>query len=196
MDMRKIILGVVIFMLLVGGLYRVNKVLVKDFNTEDEVSVEEPKEDKPVANQGAEQKEPEVGIRRGHIAADFTLPNLDNKSESLWDYRGKKIILNFWSADCPPCREEMPDLNKYYLEEKDENVVVLGVNLGQSLDVAKGFIDKNGYEFPVLVDPNNSIGYAYGIVYLPTTYIIDEEGVIQDIHIGLLTIEDLKNYLK
>ncbi|MBM7616077.1 peroxiredoxin family protein [Alkaliphilus hydrothermalis] len=196
--MRKIILGVVIFMLLVGGLYQVNKVLFKDINVEEEAAMEKPKDDKPVSNQGEEDKEsePEVGIRKGHIAADFTLPNLDNKSESLWDYRGKKIILNFWSADCPPCREEMPDLNDYYLEHKDDNVVVLGVNLGQSPEVVEGFIDQNGYEFPILVDPNNSVAYAYGVVYLPTTYFIDEEGIIQDIHIGMLTKEDLENYTK
>lgn len=194
-DMKKILMGVAIFILLIGGLYYLDNVIFDKIAVEE--NQEDPNEGVPIYSQGSgEESQRKIGIRSGNIAADFTLPNLENKAESLWDYRGKKVILNFWSSDCLPCREEMLDINEYYIENKENNVVALAVNLGQSPEVAKDFINQNKCQFPVLVDPNSSVAYAYGVVYMPTTYFINEEGVIENIHIGILTKEDIDKYLK
>ncbi|SCY69041.1 TlpA disulfide reductase family protein [Alkaliphilus peptidifermentans] len=146
-------------------------------------------------NEGVNLK-PEIGTRRNNVALDFTLQNLEGKEVKLTDYFGKSIVLNFWSSDCPPCRDEMPALDEFYLNNKD-NIVVIGVNLGQDISTVRDFINEGGYSFPILLDTKVLVAQTYGIMYMPTTYFINEDGIIEDIHIGLLTLEDLqKRYNK
>ncbi|KAB3535310.1 TlpA family protein disulfide reductase [Alkaliphilus pronyensis] len=137
-----------------------------------------------------QNEELNFGSKENDKALDFTLRNLKGEEVSLRDYAGKKIILNFWSSECPPCREEMPALDEFHLSH--DNIVVLGVNLGENSNTVKDFIQDGGYSFPILLDEKLSVAEDYGIIYMPTTFFINEEGIIEDIHVGLLTLEDLK----
>jgi len=130
----------------------------------------------------------DVGIDIGNIAPDFTLPTIDRQDVRLSSLRGKKIILNFWATWCPPCREEMPDLEAFYSEHaKEKNVVVLAVNLTSaeaSVGDVKKFIKKYNLTFPVLLAKSDKLAAQYQAFTIPTSYIIDSNGVIRNKRIG------------
>jgi thiol-disulfide isomerase/thioredoxin len=128
-------------------------------------------------------------------AADFKLKDLNGKEVSLSDFKGKKIFLNFWASWCPPCKAEMPDIEKLYQETKDSDLVILAVNLAEDNTTVQNFIKNNKYTFPVLLDPDNDAAIKYQIVSIPTSYFIDKEGNIVDKHIGSMTLENMKSYI-
>jgi len=135
-------------------------------------------------------------INVGETAPDFTLEDLDGNKVSLKDFKGEKIVyLNFWATWCPPCRMEMPDLNRLYEEYKDEDVIVLAVNLGESEKIVREFIEENQYTFPVLLDKSQKVGINYNTFAIPTSVIIDKEGVVRVYVPGLLTYEEMKEAL-
>lgn len=127
-----------------------------------------------------------VGINEGQIAPDFTLRTLDGKAVQLSDYRGKRVIVNFWATWCPPCRAEIPDFQKLY-EKKD--VEILAVNLTEteeSTEEVKGFIKEYGMTFPVLMDKRSDVSTTYQVRAYPTSYMIDSNGRIQFVAMGAL----------
>jgi len=133
-----------------------------------------------------------VGIQKGNLAPDFELKTLDGESMKLSDYRGKRIILNMWATWCPPCRAEMPDMQDFYEANQDKGIIILGVNLTSSEkqpeNIAK-FIDEFGLTFPVVLDEKNSVADRYQVVSIPTSYMIDSRGVIQQKIIGPMNKE-------
>lgn len=128
----------------------------------------------------------------GEPAPDFTLKDLDGNTVSLKDFKGKKaVLLNFWASWCPPCREEMPDLDKLYQENKSDDFTVLAVNVGESEKVVKEFIEEKGYSFPVLLDKTQKIGIAYNTFSIPTSVLVDKEGIIRVYRPGLMTYKQM-----
>ena len=129
-----------------------------------------------------------VGIEIGNLAPDFTLPTIDGQVVSLSSLRGKKVILNFWATWCPPCRQEMPDLEAFYSKHaKDKHVVVLGINLTSaemSVNDVKKFVKEYKLTFPVLLAKTEETAVRYQAVTIPTSYIIDSSGVIRNKRIG------------
>ena len=109
-------------------------------------------------------------------AIEFTRKSPDGKMVSLKDFRGKVVFLNFWATWCPPCRSEMPDMENLYKKYKDRGFALVAVNVQESADTAKRFVQKNGYTFTVLLDSNGDVSAVYSVVYIPTTYIIDKDG--------------------
>jgi peroxiredoxin len=107
---------------------------------------------------------------------DFTLPSLDGKKVSLKDFRGKVVFLNFWATWCVPCREEMPAMEKLYQEFKENNFVVLAVNVKDRKADAVNFIKELKLSYPVVIDPDAQVGLLYGAWGLPTTYLIGPKG--------------------
>lgn len=134
------------------------------------------------------------GLAIGDYAPDFVLEDLQGEEFSLSDSKGKYLLLNFWATWCPACREEMPDLKQFYLDNKND-VVVVGVNLGESKKVVQNFITKGGYGYPILMDYTKELSYIYQISVIPTTYLISPEGRIEYVKRGLITREEL-NQLK
>lgn len=120
-------------------------------------------------------------------APNFTAPALDGSTLTLADYRGKTVILNFWASWCPPCRAEMPGLYQYYREHQDEGLVMIAVNVGESRDIAEAFIQENGFDFPVALDPYSEVADQFGISSLPVTVVIGQDGEIKYQHLGLIT---------
>src|SRR5690554_1229217 len=126
----------------------------------------------------------EVGIKKGNVAPNFELETLNGEVVTLEDFHGEKIMLNFWATWCPPCRAEMPDMQKVY---EDHDVTILAVNLTQTetnLQTVETFVDDFGLTFPILLDTKTEVADLYGIQPVPTSFLIDTEGRIANIAIG------------
>ncbi|MBW2057440.1 MAG: TlpA family protein disulfide reductase [Deltaproteobacteria bacterium] len=111
-------------------------------------------------------------------APDFTLQDLDGTAVSLRDFRGKLVLLNFWASWCPPCRAEIPSMKKLQDRLKEEDFVLLAVDLRESSERVRSFRDKEGLNFLVLLDTDGAVGIAYAVRSIPTTYLIDSKGYI------------------
>jgi peroxiredoxin len=120
----------------------------------------------------------------GEPAPDFEFEDDEGHTASLSDFRGKVVLLNFWATWCVPCASEMPFIQQVYDEQEGEGLVVLLVNLGDSASAVTGFLDQHGLSLPILLNPNSELVGRYNIEYIPTTFFIDENGVIQYIEVG------------
>lgn len=129
-------------------------------------------------------------------APAFTLDDLEGKKASLSDYKGKPLIINFWATWCIPCIKEMPDLEKLYKERKDEGLELLMINVKESKEVVKKYIEKGGFSFRVLLDKNGDVLREYQVFGLPSTFFIDEKGIVQYSYMGELTVGITKMGLK
>lgn len=126
----------------------------------------------------------------GEVAPEFTLLDVNGKPTGLSDFRGKTVVMNFWATWCPPCRKEFPELVKLHDRNVDRGLVVLGVDLQESPDIVRNFLNEFGANYPVVIDTKGDVASQYRLLGLPTTYFIDGEGVIRAQHVGLLT-EDI-----
>lgn len=124
--------------------------------------------------------------RVGFLAPDFTLESLSGDQISLADMRGKVIVLNLWASWCPPCREEMPALQRVHQENHERGLEVLAVNMTaqDNLAAVEAFVQEFNLTFPILLDISGEVGKAYLMRALPTTFFIDQEGVIQRVIVG------------
>jgi len=129
-------------------------------------------------------------------AIDFKLKDINGKEMSLSDLKGKKVFLNFWATWCPPCKEEMPDIQKLYEETKNSDLVIIAVEIGEPLSTVKSFIDNNKYSFKVLLDSDQSVSSKYNIASIPTSYFIDVDGNIISKKIGGMNIDEMRSYIK
>jgi peroxiredoxin len=125
-------------------------------------------------------------VAAGKMAANFNLKDLKGDPVSLSGLRGKVVFLNVWATWCAPCIEEMPSIESLYKEfRNDKDFVVLAVS--QDIDGSKmvtPFVEKNGLQFTVLLDPANDVGEAYGVNGIPETFIIGRDGRIVAHHVG------------
>ncbi|MGV8980631.1 TlpA family protein disulfide reductase [Clostridium sp.] len=129
-------------------------------------------------------------------AIDFKLKDLKGKELSLSDLKGKKVFLNFWATWCPPCKAEMPEIEKLYQETKNSDLVIVAVEIGEPLSTVKSFIDSNKYNFKVLVDPDQTVAAQYNISSIPTSYFINADGNIISKSIGGMNIDQMKASIK
>ena len=125
-----------------------------------------------------------VAIKEGTIAPSFTLKDLTGKEVSLADYRGKLVIIDFWATWCPPCRKELPHIQKVYDKYKDKEVIVLAITSESNIEKVKDFIEEGDYTFPILIDGRREANSAYGIRAIPMLFVLDKEGKIQHTHRG------------
>lgn len=146
--------------------------------------------------QSGTSSQTKIGIEKGNLAPDITLQTADGKDVKLSDYRGKKVILNFWATWCPPCKAEMPHMEEFYKENQDKGITVLAVNLttGETdpNNVPK-FIADYGLTFPVLMDKQGEAGNLYQAFTIPTSYIIDTNGIIREKIVGPMNKETMQN---
>jgi peroxiredoxin len=111
-------------------------------------------------------------------APDFTLPDLEGRQVSLHDYRGKVVFLNFWATWCLPCREEMPAMERLHQAFQSQGLAILAVNLKESPDKVKAFLDQHQLSFTALLDGSGAVLRDYQVMGLPTTYLISREGTL------------------
>ncbi len=128
-------------------------------------------------SRAAPQVRPEVG----YLAPDFTLPSLDGKTVRLSDFRGKKgVFINFWATWCPPCRLEMPTMEKAYQEYRSRGLEILAVSIDAGPKGAiESFMRELKLTFPVLLDPEMEVMRTYKFFALPASVLIDKQGIIR-----------------
>jgi peroxiredoxin len=132
---------------------------------------------------------PTVGVQ----AEDFRLTDLEGKSQSLSQYRGKIVLVNFWATWCKPCTTEMPAMQTTYDKLRDKGFVVLAVNELEDEAKVREHIKLYGHTFPVLMDRDNKVANQFGVFGLPVSVFIDQEGRVQEyIKGGLLTEQKIE----
>ena len=118
-------------------------------------------------------------VKEGENAPNFTLKNLDGKEINLNQFRGKHVLINFWATWCGPCKIEMPSLEALYERFKDRNFVLLAISNDMfGANIVKPFVKAHNINFPVLLDQRLKVSNAFGVVSLPTTFMIDPQGKI------------------
>lgn len=122
----------------------------------------------------------------GFTAPDFTLQTPGSEEYTLTNFKGSAVLINLWATWCPPCRAEMPAIEKMYREYGPQGLVVLAVDMTYQDDPAKvaPFIQEYGLTFPILLDQTGTVGALYQLRSLPSSYFINRTGVIQEVVIG------------
>ncbi|WP_096274572.1 peroxiredoxin family protein [Paucisalibacillus globulus] len=145
-------------------------------NVEEVQEVEDDSQNEEAIETGTE--EPVIGLEVGNKAPDFQLDTLTGDTVKLSDFRGSRVMINFWSTWCPPCRAEMPDMEEFH---QDKDIVILAVNLSdteKSVEDVEKFTDDFKLTFPILMDTNLDVANLYAIQPIPTTYMVDSNGII------------------
>jgi thiol-disulfide isomerase/thioredoxin len=127
---------------------------------------------------------------------DFVLPDLDGGEHRLSDYRGKWVLVNYWATWCPPCLEEMPELEMFHETHKDKDAVVLGINLEQiAPERLRAFVDEQFISYPILrADPDRP-GPFGPIRAMPTSFLVGPRGELRGQQVGTLTAEQLEVFI-
>jgi peroxiredoxin len=125
-------------------------------------------------------------VSAGDKAAEFKLEALDGHVVSLESLRGKVVFLNLWATWCGPCRQEMPSMETLYDDfRNNHDFVMLAVSQDtKGRAVVEPYVEKNGYHFTILLDPENKVGASYDLSGVPETFIIDRDGRIVAHHMG------------
>ena len=129
---------------------------------------------------------PDRGMSKDKKAVDFTFNDLNDKPVKLSDYRGKIVLVNIWATWCPPCKAEIPGFINLYKKYKDKGLVIIGVSVdrGGKKVVVKFAADYN-INYPILIGKDKQITKVFGPIRgIPTTFLIDPDGVIVNKYIG------------
>jgi peroxiredoxin len=124
--------------------------------------------------------------RLGFVAPDFSLSSTSGETVSLANLRGRPVLVNLWTSWCPPCKAEMPALQRVYTDYQDQGLEILAVNSTHqdNLTDAAAFAEELGLSFPILVDGDGDVSRLYALSSLPTSFFIDRQGVIREVVIG------------
>ena len=112
------------------------------------------------------------------LAPDFTLQDTEGKTHRLSDYQGKPVIINFWTTWCPPCREELPSMNRAWHRLEQEGIAMLAINMGEDEDTIFVFSADYPTDFPILMDQTGEVIEQWPVKGLPTTYVVAPDGTI------------------
>ncbi|HOM41923.1 MAG TPA: TlpA disulfide reductase family protein [Bacillota bacterium] len=194
---KNIIIGIAATILVVMAVY-----VTKNYNSKAEIVINPPQQDQqaeqpasdPIPSSDSEDNsgEPKINLMDNY---DFTLKDLEGNEVKLSSLKGKKVFLNFWATWCPPCKAEMPDIEKLYQETKDSGLVILAINVDTDKKAAQDFIDANNYNFTVLWDENGEVSRLYQVTAIPTSYFIDTEGFLGGGTRGMISLEAMKEYV-
>ncbi|MGC8874526.1 MAG: TlpA family protein disulfide reductase [Chloroflexia bacterium] len=135
-----------------------------------------------------------VGPAVGQVAPLFTLPATNGTSYALESFRGRTVLLHFWASWCPPCRQEWPEWLAFGTAVSD-TVAILAVNVEETPEAVRGFIGEQPLPFPVLLDSDGMVGEMYRVTALPTTFLIDAQGVVQQVVPGNVGREALERLI-
>ena len=137
-----------------------------------------------------------VAPQEGALAPAFSLPDLDGHTVNLRDFEGQVLLLNFWAVWCGPCLDEMPMLQARYNALKDDGLVVLGINFGDPAEDVRIYRDALELSFPILLDSEGDVQDLYRIRGYPSSVLIDREGIVRIVQVGLMDESQLENNLE
>jgi len=191
--MKKIIILLTLLALLTVGCTN-----TKDTN--DKNISEQPKEEQTAEKNNEETTSTEESIPTDKddvvIAPDFELESLDGTMIKLSDLRDKNVIVNFWATWCGFCVEEMPDLQKLQETYKDDDLLILAVNVGETKEEVEKFMEDNKIDLTVLLDKDSSVANTYGLRSFPSTLAINKKGEVVSGYVGMLTYEQMESLYK
>lgn len=209
------ILWILLLVLVLGGGYYFVENYGKKTTPQQVVDHETPEENEPPAapSERPAEEEPDEADEtpvvqdaidklkvKKPFSPEFTIHNRDMEEVTLADYKGKKVILNFWASWCPPCVFEMPEFQALHDELDPEETVLLAVNLtdGQreTKAMADQFLEENNLTLNVLYDTTGSAVYQFKVSAIPQTFVIDEEGVVQYALMGMTDKKTLDGILE
>ena len=136
--------------------------------------------------------------RSGYLAPDFSLSRLTGGPQfQLSSYRGQKPVwVNFWATWCPPCRGEMPEMQKIWQEYKDQGIDIIGVDVQEDQAKVQDFVTSNGYSWNFILDSAGTVSRQYYVSGIPTHVFIGRDGVIKDLVISGLTHDKMVSEVK
>ena len=135
--------------------------------------------------------QPAIGLAEGNRAPDFAVQSLDGAAIKLSDLRGKVVLLNFWGTWCGPCRREMPEFEKVYQSWHERGFEIIAIAYNDSEPSMAEFRDELGLSFPLALDASGEINDAYAIQTRPSSYLLDQDGLILAKHFGIMTESQL-----
>ena len=118
------------------------------------------------------------------VPVEVTLPDMNGRQVSLSDFKGKILFVNFWATWCPPCREEMPSMQKLHARLKEKDFLMVAIDLQESAAPVKKFLNEYELTFMTLLDSKGETGPLFGINSIPTTLIMDKNGMIIGVAMG------------
>jgi peroxiredoxin len=121
---------------------------------------------------------------RQKAAEDFTVTMVDGSSFRLSEHRGKTVLLNFWATWCPPCREEMPALERLHRQHKDRGLVLVAISIDTDAKLVPPYVKASKLTFPIGLDPKADIANKYGVRALPSSFVIDRQGTMAGLALG------------
>ena len=128
-------------------------------------------------------------------APELTLFDLDGERVSLSDFKGQVVLLNNWATWCPPCRLEMPEFKAYYDKYKDQGFQILAVEAGEPAEEVRSFVDAQGLDFIILLDPENQSLVTFQHSTLPNSFVIDRRGHLRLAWLGAINGPTLEKYV-
>jgi peroxiredoxin len=117
-------------------------------------------------------------------AEDFSLATADGKAFRLSEHRGKTVLINFWATWCPPCREEMPALERLYKKHKDRGLVLVAVSIDGNPKAVPPYVRASKLTFPIVLDPSAEVANKYGVRALPSSFVVDRQGAMTALALG------------
>jgi peroxiredoxin len=141
---------------------------------------------------------PALAREVGQTAPDFSAPGVAGGTVSLAPYRGKVIYLDFWASWCGPCAQALPALDSLRKEFPESDFQVLAVNVDRQASLARAFLKKRPVGYPSALDPKGEIPATFDVQTMPTSFLIDRNGVIQHIQRGFRPddVPELRNQIQ
>lgn len=128
-------------------------------------------------------------------APELEVMTLDGVPVSLADFHGSVVLVNLWATWCPPCRQEMPTLNAFYEQYKNQGFVLIAIDQEESREVVEPFVEEFGLTFPVWLDEDHLAQQAFKTVHLPSSYVIGRDGGVRLMWIGAISKANLEKYV-
>jgi|GEM_PF-865426 len=157
---------------------------------QDQVSEDTPLSDMPAPVLKSQLDQVSLAVKE--VVPNYQWTTLTGDTVNLADFRGQVVLINFWTTWCGYCVEEMPDLDK--LNDR-EDVVVLGINSQEDKSKVEAFIEKGAYDFPIILDPDGSYTKHFFVSGFPTTYFLDEDGILLGMS-HVLSLEEAEVIIK